>query len=213
MTLLSHALDCCGYCRSEDSEDEGIPRGLSCRNVPYVRAPMLTMQWAAGLSFHRCHADYNVPVDPHLEWIFTGEEVNRAARLWTHGYDLYLPSRHVILHNYSAAKQAFRTHTGHDDRMAMKARSLQRLRYLLGLPLDAPPTPAPDNFDGFGAGRQRKMDDFIKWSRIDTMQSRCNVESDSHCTGDGRLERVPVADLKGLTESASVPLSVETNEL
>ena len=40
-----------------------------------------------------------VPVDWHLRWIFTGEEINRAVRLFTHGYDMYLPTCAAVLHN------------------------------------------------------------------------------------------------------------------
>merc|ERR1719262_443160 len=83
-------IDLCGY-----YGEDGIPRGKTGSTLPrrpVGSAPYLTMNWAAGFSFHRCHADRNVPVDPNLRWIFTGEEVSRAVRLWTHGYDIYLPT-------------------------------------------------------------------------------------------------------------------------
>ncbi len=74
-----------------------------------VRRPVLNAAWMAGLSFARCHAERRVPNDPHMPQvlhaaipgpharcmvcagaqIFWGEEMSRAARLWTHGYDLY----------------------------------------------------------------------------------------------------------------------------
>merc|ERR1719487_1526430 len=84
--------------------------------------PPLTMNWAAGQSFHRCHADRNVPTDVNLKWIFTGEEVDRALRLWTNGYDIYLPQNTAVMHEYSGAGQRFwqyadgplRRRTGHE---------------------------------------------------------------------------------------------------
>ena len=30
-----------------------------------------------------------VPYDPHTPYLFDGEELSYAARLWTHGFDLY----------------------------------------------------------------------------------------------------------------------------
>ena len=60
----------------------GIPRGKT-GSVKFRKSgdrPYLTMNWAAGFSFHRCHADRNVPVDPNLKFIFTGEEVNREEK-------------------------------------------------------------------------------------------------------------------------------------
>lgn len=35
--------------------------------------------WGAGLSFHRCHAEINVPVDPYLDGVFDGEEVREKV--------------------------------------------------------------------------------------------------------------------------------------
>ena len=38
--------------------------------------------------------------DPHLPQIFDGEEFSRASRLWTHGYDMYTPTRGIVFHDY-----------------------------------------------------------------------------------------------------------------
>merc|ERR1712039_1125894 len=78
----------CGYWLSG-----GTPRGATGLNeFSHEQKPGLTMNWAAGQSFSRCHAEKNVPADKNLRWVFDGEEVDRALRLWTHGYDLYNPS-------------------------------------------------------------------------------------------------------------------------
>lgn len=36
-----------------------------CRNL--IKPKMTNAMWGAGLSFHRCHAEINVPVDPYLD--------------------------------------------------------------------------------------------------------------------------------------------------
>lgn len=56
--------------------------------------------WGAGLSFHRCHAEINVPVDPYLDGVFDGEEGSRGIRFFTHGYDVYSPHRVLVTHDY-----------------------------------------------------------------------------------------------------------------
>ena len=56
--------------------------------------------WGAGLSFHRCHAEINVPVDPYLDNVFDGEEGSRGIRFFTHGYDVYSPHRVLVTHDY-----------------------------------------------------------------------------------------------------------------
>ena len=56
--------------------------------------------WGAGLSFHRCHAELNVPVDPYLDNVFDGEEGSRGIRFFTHGYDVYTPDHVLVTHDY-----------------------------------------------------------------------------------------------------------------
>ena len=69
-----------------------------CRGL---QKPKLTnAMWGAGLSFHRCHAEINVPVDPYLDGVFDGEEGSRGIRFFTHGYDVYTPDKVLVTHDY-----------------------------------------------------------------------------------------------------------------
>ena len=49
------------------------------------------------MSFSKCHAVRKVPYDPNLHFIFDGEEFSRMARFWTKGYDVYSPSRVIVV--------------------------------------------------------------------------------------------------------------------
>ncbi|KAG1705673.1 hypothetical protein DVH05_003374 [Phytophthora capsici] len=71
--------------------------------------PQMAALWGGGLSFSKCHAERNVPVDSHTPWLWDGEEFLRSADYWTHGYDLYSPSRigNVLYHNYSKKPASF----------------------------------------------------------------------------------------------------------
>jgi hypothetical protein len=70
-----------------------------CRDL---KRPKLTnAMWGAGLSFHRCHAEIVVPVDPFLDDVFDGEEGSRGIRFFTHGYDVYTPDRVLVTHDYT----------------------------------------------------------------------------------------------------------------
>ncbi|KDO20772.1 hypothetical protein SPRG_13524 [Saprolegnia parasitica CBS 223.65] len=44
-----------------------------------------------------------VALDARLRWVFLGEELLRSMQLWTHGYDIYSPSRQgpVVFHDES----------------------------------------------------------------------------------------------------------------
>jgi Glycosyltransferase (GlcNAc) len=63
--------------------------------------PKLTnAMWGAGLSFHKCHGEIAVPIDPYLDNVFDGEEGSRGIRFFTHGYDVYTPDMILVTHDY-----------------------------------------------------------------------------------------------------------------
>lgn len=165
-------VDLCGY-----SLEGGIPRGRTGGDTPTSprRAPYLTMNWAAGLSFHRCHMERTVPVDWHLPWVFTGEEIDRAVRLYTHGYDIYLPSNMAVLHEYAHAKQNFWSFTA-PDQGKLAQNSHKRLLRLLqsqkehragSIAKASKELEDPEFWGQFGLGTQRSLEDFVDWSQVD----------------------------------------------
>eukprot|EP00662_Eupelagonemidae_sp_cell21_P058275 gene58275-biopygen64036 len=42
----------------------------------------------------------DVPFDPHLPFLFHGEEILLTVRLWTAGYDFFSPGENVLFHHY-----------------------------------------------------------------------------------------------------------------
>ena len=81
---------------------------------------MTNAMWGAGLSFHRCHAELNVPVDPYLDGVFDGEEGSRGLRFFTHGYDVYAPDVVLVTHDYHTHQgnpvvHTWGRHRGADD--------------------------------------------------------------------------------------------------
>ena len=76
-------------------------RNWGTKECIQLTKPKLTnAMWGAGLSFHRCHAELVVPVDPYLDNVFDGEEGSRGIRFFTHGYDVYTPDRVLVTHDY-----------------------------------------------------------------------------------------------------------------
>jgi hypothetical protein len=77
-------------------------RNFGTKECKFLKVPKLTnAMWGAGLSFHRCHAELNVPVDPYLDGVFDGEEGSRGLRFFTHGYDVYTPDVVLVTHDYA----------------------------------------------------------------------------------------------------------------
>ncbi|CAJ1962941.1 unnamed protein product [Cylindrotheca closterium] len=59
--------------------------------------------YAAGFNFGPASMIQDVPYDPKLDFLFFGEELSMAVRLYTHGYDLYAPPVSVLYHLWSRA--------------------------------------------------------------------------------------------------------------
>lgn len=59
--------------------------------------------YAAGFNFGPASIIKDVPYDPSLNYLFFGEELSMAVRLYTHGYDLYAPSESAVFHLWSRA--------------------------------------------------------------------------------------------------------------
>ena len=94
--------------------------------------------WAAGFSFSRAALLKEVPYDPHLPFLFFGEEISYALRLYTRGYDLFAPDAHLVFHNWA---RSYRTTFWEVEGGAeLKRASQARVRALLtgrALPLPA----------------------------------------------------------------------------
>lgn len=59
------------------------------------------MFWVSGYAFSSSDVLKEVPYDPHLQYIFFGEESSMTVRLWTHGWDFFAPPSNFIWHLWS----------------------------------------------------------------------------------------------------------------
>lgn len=130
-----------------------------------------SLLWASGFSFSDAFLLQEVPYDPLLEFLFFGEEVSMAARLYTHGYDFFAPTEALVYHLWSREhRPTFQQAKVDDEREAMKARSVRRVKALLGL---LPPHDDADDksvWNGlsfFGLGGTRTLREFEDWVGID----------------------------------------------
>ena len=41
-----------------------------------------------------------IPFDPTLNYLFTGEEILHSLRFYTYGYDVYIPNQNILFHYY-----------------------------------------------------------------------------------------------------------------
>lgn len=63
--------------------------------------------WAACFSFADNTMPREVPFDSSLPYVFQGEEITMAMRLYTHGYDMYVPPYMVVRHKWARTRPTF----------------------------------------------------------------------------------------------------------
>ncbi|KAL7502615.1 hypothetical protein ACHAXN_000548 [Cyclotella atomus] len=163
------------------------------RNLP---KPKLTNAiWGAGLSFSKCHAELKVPVDPHTPGVFDGEEFNRAARFWTHGYDIYTPHRVYVLHDYPGSQHNPKTSgwgTGKFTQEEVRMGNA-RLKTMLDMPggESDPEKALVMKRSRYGLGDRRSLDELIQFSGIDLRNRKVTIDGKNRC---GNIQWVPFTE-------------------
>ena len=118
-----------------------------------------------------------MPYDPHLDYLFWGEELLYAARLWTSGYDLFSPTVAICSHSYGReqAPNVFEDRNNRGDEWAVtQERTHEKLRYLLGWPFRNPDTQVTDAMRRarrtHGMGQRRALHEYMAAAGIDVEQ-------------------------------------------
>eukprot|EP01062_Namystynia_karyoxenos_P003656 TRINITY_DN11308_c1_g1_i2.p1 TRINITY_DN11308_c1_g1~~TRINITY_DN11308_c1_g1_i2.p1 ORF type:complete len:485 (+),score=134.05 TRINITY_DN11308_c1_g1_i2:94-1548(+) len=127
----------------------------------------------AGLVFGPGSMVREVPFDPHLHYIFFGEEFLLGVRLWTAGYDLFSPSKNILYHHYGRRGPMSVGRSSHP----LKAGSERRIQHILGLthrytrrrivPLDTQEAEVVADLPKCGLGRKRSLWQYWEFARID----------------------------------------------
>lgn len=105
------------------------------RSTPSPKSTKLqpTFYSAAGMMFGSSQILSEVPFDPHLPFLFNGEEILFTIRAYAEGWRFYIPTENVCFHYYTRAK-ASRTWIDIPEWISLEPIALQRLRYILGIP-------------------------------------------------------------------------------
>lgn len=125
-----------------------------------AQAPFIS----AGMLFGPTSVITEVPYDEHI--FFTGEEITMGLRLWTHGYDIYVPNKVVAYHNYLPAPERPRIWKDSEQQAILSARSRSRVLWLCG----AKENVAADcllDIDKYGLGKIRSLAMYEQFSEVD----------------------------------------------
>ena len=127
-------------------------------------APQSTAFVGAGLVFAPAAAFREVPYDPHI--YFHGEEITLAVRFWTHGWDLFVPNRVTVYHEYSERPGKRRHWHDHKRWMELSDRAARRIRHLLNA--EACPDPeALRDIERHALGTRRSLPDYERATGVD----------------------------------------------
>ena len=151
------------------------------KTIKNVGRPILSAFFAAGFSFQRGHRLLNVPYDPYAAYLFDGEEMSMAIRMWTNGYDFYTPNYDVAYHLYSPNDNKIRPvfwDTQWNIKWKIARESEYRINYILGLHTKFHPYVKWSKYDlreidKYGMGNKRDINQFWNFTRInlDTFES------------------------------------------
>ncbi|RHY35824.1 hypothetical protein DYB25_006108, partial [Aphanomyces astaci] len=154
------------HARIENDRDDTMVQYTNAIRIPSPPKPQLMSQFAGGFNFGTVESALEVRNDPYTPYLFHGEEYSRVARLFTHGYDTYIPTHMVNYHWYEQRKLMW--DEDWDAKAVISRRSQRRVRAALGLPTTS------DDYDKtdlaqFSIGTKRSMDQFKAFSGIDPL--------------------------------------------
>jgi hypothetical protein len=122
---------------------------------------------AAGLLFAPGKFVREVPYDPFI--YFNQEEITLAARAFTHGWDVYAPTKAFVYHYYNEPKKGeVRALHWRDRQDWTQFQSLSRERFEYLLAGKAPANPkALEHIELFSLGNVRTLQEYEEFSGID----------------------------------------------
>lgn len=122
---------------------------------------------APGFQFSRGALIEEVPYDPYL--YFEQEEMCFSARLFTHGWNVYHPSKVILYHLYDSTPVPHMRHrhwSDHGGWQSLNARAKVRRDHLLGVQLTELKAALKD-LDEYGHGDARGLDEYEEYCGIE----------------------------------------------
>jgi hypothetical protein len=146
-------------------DDDGLPRQESIGYSPdrLGGGPRPSAFVAGGFLFGDRRWIAEVPYDPLI--YFQGEEITLAARLFTHGWDIFIPTDVLAYHDYNRGDQP-RHWNDRPDWADLNRRSLRRVRHLLGIETSQDPDTVRD-LGRYGLGSRRSLANYQAFAGVD----------------------------------------------
>lgn len=162
--------------------------------------PIRSAFCAAGFLFGPSKLIQEIPYDPMI--YFSGEEISLSLRLWSWGWDIFAPNRHVLWHLWDKSSRPSHWNDNPDFGV-LQARGHKRLRHMLGIDHSDDPD-ALRELDRYGLGNVRTLEDFEKFSGVDFANKKADDRART-----GQVE-VALANRKAVTVPAQKSYNVKS---
>ena len=174
------------------NEKTGLPEveGPACTHRP--SRPLPSLFWGGCFSFARGEMIKEVPYDPYCPYVFLGEEISMAARLYTHGWDLFTPTDMIVRHMWARRRPTFWEQFGgnskiHKFRQTLEHQGYRRLRNLFQLQSmqegDQP-------LGKYGLGPVRSLEQYQKFCGVNLLLGTATTEAWSGVTVNASEEEL-----------------------
>jgi len=114
---------------------------------------------AGGFLFSEGKMLKDVPFDPHLDYLFVGEEIMHSIRIWTAGYDIFTPNENIAFHEYTR-KDKPKIWT---DKQYSDSEAFEKVKELIGLKNSS----GLLNDYKYGLGKKRSLQQYYEFAGID----------------------------------------------
>ncbi|KAL0483367.1 hydroxyproline N-acetylglucosaminyltransferase [Acrasis kona] len=134
----------------------------------------------AGMTFYPGSVHKDMDMDPHLPYLFQGEELLFTMRMISKGYKVYSPRENYVFHYYGRQKHAKFFDLVDAAKENQRLQSLQRAKYIMGIidksDLTDPKTSLIEiekyNIDWSNELVKKRMDHYFKMFGMDLRQQK-----------------------------------------
>lgn len=146
---------------------------------------------AAGMFFCESKFLKEVPFDPHLEYLFVGEEILHTIRFWTSGYDIYAPNENVLFHVYTREDEP---KIWSDDPHYSDEPAFEKVKKLIGLESNYVLSDELEkSMKVYGLGKERTLQEFYEYTGIDIHKKTVHKD---FCKQDETIENFNIIKIK-----------------
>ena len=128
----------------------------------YIKTPFVT----AGMFFCESYFLNEMPFDPTLDHLFTGEEILNSIKFYTNGWDVFAPKINIIFHEYLRNNKP--KYWNEPAIIFNDKKALDKVRYyLFNHDNDHDNNTKNPYYNNYKLGKKRSIKDYYKFANID----------------------------------------------